>query len=61
MMSAREIAARDEEEEVDEEEGREEGVVRSIRATSIGSTHGRFAISCTTFYRIDSLLIAPMT
>ena len=50
--------ARDEEEGAEEEEGREEGAVRSA---SVGSTCGRFAASCATLRRIDSLLIALMT
>ena len=53
--------ARDEEEGADEEKGRGEGATWSARATSEGSTRGRFAASYAALRRIDSLLMAPMT
>ena len=61
MMSAREIAARDKEEGVEEEKGQEEGVARFAGATSVGSIYGRFAASCAALCQINSLLMAPMT
>ena len=45
MMSTREIATRDKEEGTEEEEGREEGAIGSVGATSKGSTCGRFVAS----------------
>ena len=60
MISAREIATRDEEERVEDEEGREEGAAGSAGAASEGSTHGCFVASYTALHRIDSVLMAPM-
>ena len=61
MMSTRETSAQDEEEGAEEKEGQEEGVAGSIGAAFVGSTHGRFAASCTALCQINSLLMAPMT
>ena len=61
MILAKETAAQDKEEVVDEEECREEGAAWSARAASEGSTCDRFVASYAALRRIDSLLIAPMT
>ena len=45
MMLARETASLDEEEGVDEEEGREDGATGFAGAASEGSTRGRFVAS----------------
>ena len=58
MMSARETLALEEEEEADEKEGQEVGVV----GVAFGvSKRGRFVANCARLLQIDSLLMAPMT
>ena len=55
MLSVRETSALDEEDGVDEEEG------RGVGAASVVSTRGPYATSYTALLQIDSLLMAPMT
>ena len=57
-MSTKETFALEEEERVDEEEGRE---VKVVGATFVISICGRFITSCAAILQINSLLMAPMT
>ena len=58
MMSARETLALEEEERVDEEEGRKVG---AAGVAFVVSTWGYFATNCAALLQIDSLLMAPVT